>query len=137
MCTFQRRRYFEDAAVVTLVRSHLLRVIEQRGAELTAYCFMPDHLHALTIGESDDFNARRHTDIFRRQSSYFFRQTGHGRLWQDGYYDRVLREEEATPQVVRYILENPIRAGLCCEPAEYPFSGSSKYSLEELLQGLV
>jgi len=108
-------------------------VMTQHHGEITAYCFMPDHLHVLTIGESDDFNARQHADIFRRQSAYYFQGAGRGRLWQDGYYDRVLREDEATPAVVRYILENPIRAGLCSEPTAYPFSGSSKYSLEELI----
>ena len=132
MCTFQRRRYFEDASLVTLVRSHLLRTIEDRDGEITAYCFMPDHLHVLTIGASDEFNARHSADVFRRQSAYYFQGTGHGRLWQEGYYDRVLRKEEATPAAVRYIIENPVRAGLCLQADAYPFSGSSKYSLEEL-----
>jgi REP-associated tyrosine transposase len=133
MCTFERRRYFEDASLVALVRRHLLHALEKRYGEITAYCFMPDHLHALTIGVSDDFNARHCADIFRRQSAYHFRQTRHGRLRQEGYYDRVLRKEEATPTVVRYIIENPVRAGLCLEADAYPFSGSSKYSLEELV----
>src|SRR5207248_7568715 len=133
MCTFQRRRYFDDASLVTLVRTHLLQAMDKRDGETTAYCFMPDHLHALTIGASDGFNARHSADVFRRQSAYFFRRAGHGRLWQEGYYDRVLRAEEATPAVVRYIVENPVRAGLCHEAAAYPFSGSSKYSLQELI----
>jgi hypothetical protein len=94
---------------------------------------MPDHLHVLTIGTSDEFNARQHADVFRRQSAYYFRQARHGRLWQEGYYDRVLRLEETTPTVVRYIIENPVRAGLCDDATAYPFSGSSKYSLEELI----
>src|SRR5207247_6433916 len=123
MCTFQRRRYFEDAALVALVHSHLLHAIEKRHGEITAYCFMPDHLHLLTIGASDDFNARHCAEVFRRQSAYYFRRTGHGRLWQEGYYDRVLREEEATLKVIRYIVDNPVRAGLCPEAAAYPFSG--------------
>jgi len=97
---------------------------------------MPDHLHVLTRGTSDAFNARHHADVFRRQSAYYFRRTGHGRLWQDGYYDRVLRSEEASETVVRYIIENPVRAGLCDEATVYPFSGSSEYSLEELLASL-
>ncbi|HYN10753.1 MAG TPA: hypothetical protein VES67_25440 [Vicinamibacterales bacterium] len=41
---------------------------------------------------------------------------------QDGYFERVLRHDEATPQVIAYILENPVRAGLVQDPAEYPFA---------------
>ncbi len=135
MCTFQRRRYFEAASIVALVRSHLLHTMERLGGEVTAYCFMPDHLHVLTIGTSERFNSREYAEAFRRQSAYYFRRTEHGRLWQEGYYDRVLRDEDATFAVVRYIVENPVRAGLCREAVAYPYSGSSKYSLEELLVG--
>jgi hypothetical protein len=49
-----------------------------------------------------------------------------------GYFDRVLRREEATLAVVRYVLLNPVRAGLCVEPSEYPLLGSSQYAVSEL-----
>jgi len=45
------------------------------------------------------------------------------RLWQDGYYDHVLREEEATIPVARYIVLNPVRAGLCEDASAYPAPG--------------
>ena len=43
-------------------------------------------------------------------------------LWQDGYYERVLRSRHALETVVRYVLENPVRAGLASKPGDYPFS---------------
>ena len=46
-----------------------------------------------------------------------------GRLWQRGYYERVLRDEDHTRDVIRYILQNPVRAGLAKSPDEYPFLG--------------
>ena len=48
-------------------------------------------------------------------------------------YDRVLRADEDTVSVVRYILENPLRAGLVTRPEDYPYSGSSTYSIEALV----
>lgn len=54
-------------------------------------------------------------------------------LWQEGYYDRVLRAEEDARAVARYILENPVRAGLAPAPAAYPYLGSGVWSLEDLL----
>ena len=53
-------------------------------------------------------------------------------LWQEGYYDRVLRPEESEAMVARYIIENPVRAGLVTRPSDYPFVGSDEWSLEEI-----
>jgi hypothetical protein len=45
----------------------------------------------------------------------------------------VLRDDEVTQTVAKYILENPVRAGLMREPLDYPFSGSLVYSREQLV----
>jgi len=58
------------------------------------------------------------------------------RLWQDGYYDRVLRHDEATLDVARYVLENPVRAGFVAAIEQYPFLGSGEYPLEHLIEML-
>jgi hypothetical protein len=49
-----------------------------------------------------------------------------------GFFERVLRSDEQTGVVARYILENPVRAGLAATLLEYPYSGSSTYSREHL-----
>jgi hypothetical protein len=54
-------------------------------------------------------------------------------LWQDGYFDRVLRHEEATLDVLRYIILNPVRGGLCTDPTEYALVGSGRYSVSDLM----
>jgi hypothetical protein len=45
----------------------------------------------------------------------------------------VLRDDEATLSVARYILANPVRAGLARSVEEYPFVGSLVYELKDLL----
>ena len=57
---------------------------------------------------------------------------GGGPLWQDGYYERVLRRDEDIKEVARYIFENPVRAGLVQSPTEYPYLGSEVWTLAEL-----
>ena len=54
-------------------------------------------------------------------------------LWQEGYFDRALRDQEATLDVVSYIVLNPVRAGLCARAADYPYLGSSRYNMAELM----
>jgi REP element-mobilizing transposase RayT len=43
------------------------------------------------------------------------------RIWQKGFYDRALRSDEAVVAVARYIVANPLRAGIVESVGEYPF----------------
>ena len=77
------------------------------------------------------FVARR-----RQRSGHRYRRQFGSRIWQEGYYDRVLREEDDTLEIARYIAANPVRAGLCQDTREYPYLGSSCYSLDVLVRSL-
>jgi putative transposase len=136
MCAFNKREYFVDAGNVALVRDRFLRTAAMAGVEILAYCFMPDHLHALLEGTHSTADLNRCATTFRQQSGYEYKKLYGARLWQDGYFDRVLRNEETTGEVVRYILANPVRAGLCTDPAKYPFAGSSRHALNDLVESV-
>jgi putative transposase len=49
-----------------------------------------------------------------------------------GYHDHVIRDGEPTVRTARYVLRNPVRAGLARRTGEYPFAGSDAYSWQEL-----
>ena len=51
------------------------------------------------------------------------------RLWQDGYFERVLRDDEQLEIVARYIFDNPVRAGLAACAREWPHSGGRFWHL--------
>ena len=134
MCAFERRPYFEDRALVEVVREQLLHPADACTVEILAYVFMPDHLHALVTGTTEASDSKRYAEVFRQRSSFHVRRVKRERLWQEGYFDRVLRAEEDTVDVVRYLIANPLRAGLCTDVREYPFIGSQRYSIEELIE---
>ena len=132
-CTHSRRRVFEDPDAVHLVRAHFVQAAAREQFGILAYCFMPDHVHLLAEGLHDASDLRRYARDAKQRSGFeHSRLSGH-RLWQDGYYDHVLRDDESSLAVARYILENPIRAGLVDRIDEYPHSGSEVYSMKELL----
>jgi hypothetical protein len=58
------------------------------------------------------------------------------RLWQAGYYDYVLRDEDSVPSVVKYIVGNPVRARLVTDVSHYPYTGSVRYRFNELLDSV-
>jgi REP-associated tyrosine transposase len=97
---------------------------------------MPDHLHALIMGLAENSDLLKFMDMFRQRSGFVHPRKRSGRLWQEGYDDRFLRSEEATLDVAAYIIANPIRAGLCADVRDYPFLGSSRYSIDELIAAI-
>jgi REP element-mobilizing transposase RayT len=93
---------------------------------------MPDHLHALLEALSEGSDFRAFVKRFKQTTGFAHRGTTGQSLWQHGYHERVLRNDEASEAVVRYILENPVRAGLTKGIGEYPFAGSGAYDLKGL-----
>jgi REP element-mobilizing transposase RayT len=114
------------------VLGHFLRAGAREGFEILVQCFMPDHVHLLVIGTRLDSHLPRFVNSAKQHSGYQFARATGTRLWDKGYYDRVLRDSEATEAVAQYILSNPVRAGLVASVADYPFLGSSIVDISRL-----
>ncbi len=97
---------------------------------------MPDHLHLLVEGRDVDADLRLFIGEFKQRSAFQYRRATNRILWQKRYYDHVLRNEESTETIARYILRNPVRAGIVGDPRQYPFLGSSVYLLDDLLESV-
>src|SRR5438105_8735972 len=126
ICTFERVCWFADDACAREATAQLLRTSLDYRFETIAYCFMPDHLHALVAGISSDSDFRRFTAMFKQRSAFNHLNCRRGRLWQEGYFERTLREDEKIETVAAYIIGNPLRAGLCDVYGNYPHLGSSR-----------
>jgi putative transposase len=136
ICVLDRCSVFRTHAAVDLVRTPLQITAAQNDFAIVAYCFMPDHLHLLPEGTSDAADFLHFMRMFKQRSSFRWKQR-HGReLWQRSYIERVLRDQEDSFRVARYILENPVRAGLVASPDEYPFSGSLVTDFDTALDSL-
>jgi REP element-mobilizing transposase RayT len=101
------------------IASHLLDSFvfyhQQRRWYAWLVVLMPDHLHAIlsfprdtgmsrTIGEWKKYHAKAH------------RLT-----WQDNYFDHRLRSADAFVEKAHYLRMNPVRAGLCAQPKDWPW----------------
>jgi putative transposase len=84
---------------------------------------MPDHLHFLCTGD-DEAELIPFVRIYKSVTAFNYKRLYGNRLWQRGYYDRVLRKSDDKYFAVEYILDNPVRAGLMKEAKDYPFSKS-------------
>lgn len=93
---------------------------------------MPDHVHLLVQGTTEESDLRSFVKGTKQSSGRVYAAMNESRLWDDGYYDRVLRQDTDLREVARYIVWNPVRAGLAATPSEYPFVGSDLLPKEEL-----
>jgi putative transposase len=135
-CTFDRRRVFVTSDPVDTVRTQFLRAADDERFAFLAYCFMPDHVHLLVEGKSDDSECRRFFARAKQLSGFHYKKQFGEPLWQRYGFERTLRSDEATLSVARYILENPVRAGLVKCVEEYPFLGSDVYTTAEILEAV-
>ncbi len=89
-------------------------------ANSLAWVVMPDHVHWLVeLGDCDleklVLGVKSHTA--RNVNKSLGRS---GQFWQRGFHDRAIRDEENLQSVARYIVANPIRAGLVRRVQDYP-----------------
>ena len=133
-CTFERNPYFELAESVAIALEQILRAGNQHEFEIPAYCFMRDHVHLLVEGTREDADLKAFLKGAKQYSGFYFKQKTRNNLWQRYGYERALRQHEDTRSVIKYIIENPVRARLVTAPLDYPFWGSGRYSRDELLE---
>ena len=136
ICTVDRCRAFVSLAAIAPLLVQIQHAADAAHFAVIAYCFMPDHLHLLVEGRRDDADLRWFVKILKQRTSYAWKQNQGSELWQRGYYDRVLRDEEATIDVARYIVANPVRAGIVESPQDYGLIGSFTMRMQDLLYSL-
>jgi len=117
--TRDRRPVFADwqrgrHVVWTLIR-------EWDRAETLAYVVMPDHLHWL-MQLAPGATLPAVMQSVKGVSSHRLNRTRQwrGAVWQRGYHDHALRDEEDIVDAARYVVANPLRAGLVRRLGDYP-----------------
>src|SRR5579859_483442 len=102
---------------------HWLRT--ERKVTVYAYTVMPDHLHLLVQLGTDQWSISSLVKSLKRHvTRHHWNQETDGPLWQDRFYDHVVRRAEDGRSIAHYILLNPVRRGLVQDVEEYPFSGT-------------
>ena len=118
--TSDRHTVFSDFAIGRLVVAELKSAHMEGWVHSLAWVVMPDHFHWLIeLGDSslDGLMRRVKTNSARAVNR---RRSSSGPLWQAGYHDRALRQEEDVQAVARYVAANPLRAGLVARLGDYP-----------------
>ena len=118
--TIDRNPIFQTLALGRQVVRAMRREDEGYHSRTLAFVVMPDHLHWLlqlvgnrplsgVVNTMKSFSSRRINAVLGESGS----------VWQKGYYDHAMRREEDLKAVARYIIANPVRAGLVGSVRQY------------------
>ena len=125
ICTFQKQKLFllNDTNVFPLI-DILKETANKYQFKIWVYVFMPEHLHLLVEGNSVNSDFQKFIAVYKQKGGFKFWHEKRVHLWQDNYYEHVLRKEEDNLGIVKYILNNPVRKGLVENYQDYKYSGS-------------
>jgi len=115
--------FFEDADY-GLYLDLLADSSGRAGADILAYCLMPNHVHIILVPADEDGLRRTFADVHRRYTGFInarARTTGH--LWQ-GRYGSLVMDEAHLMNAVRYVTLNPVRARLVETASDWPWSSA-------------
>jgi len=121
--TLNRVKVFTDHEFAQFVVDALVAIAKRLGFQISAYVVMPDHVHFVATAEEEGADLEQLVKDWKQKTGFEWKKKHKYRLWQKGYVDRVLRAEEHTLCVCRYVLENPIRAKLAAHPIDYLLCG--------------
>ncbi len=118
--TAARQCVFADWIAGRAVVAELRSVHDDGLVESLAWVLMPDHLHWLLTLRSGGLPALMKR-VKGRSAASLKSSFGHrGAVWQSGYHDRALRRESDIIVAARYLVGNPVRAGIVTRIGDYP-----------------
>lgn len=123
-------RYLQKPEIADLVESAFLYFDGERY-QLRAWVIMPNHVHFLLTLRAE----HSLTEIMRSLKSYTAHKANkllcrRGKFWFEDYFDRYIRDSNHYAAVVRYIENNPVKAGLCYSPGDWRY-GSAWWNKNE------
>jgi putative transposase len=120
--------YFKTDSLAQIV-ANTLHYWDNKRLELYAYTIMSNHVHVVF----------RLFDEYEMTKPYYLEQIMHsiklfsarecnkllgleGEFWQEESYDRLVRDKDELKRILLYVLNNPVKAGLCEKMSDWKWS---------------
>jgi putative transposase len=118
----RRSTIFHDERDHSVFLGLLGRLIRKLSWRCHAYCLMPNHYHLVLETPEADLSAGMHW-LNSRHAQWFNERHGlEGHVFDRRFYSALVESEWHLVQLSRYVVLNPVRAGLCAHPADWPWS---------------
>ena len=88
------------------------------------YVIMPDHIHLFVVMPPAGLTLPGWIQALKSVLGKQLLANGHDKPhWQRGFFDHVMRSADSYSEKWEYVRLNPVRAGLCNDPEEWPYQG--------------
>ena len=119
-----RQTVFETDQDYLLYLDWLKTYCQKYSLKMWAYCLMGNHVHFITVPMEEDSLARVFNTLHMRYSQYINdRRNARGHLWQGRFFSCVLDERHLYAGV-KYVENNPVRAGIARKADAYRWSSA-------------
>ena len=124
--TWERRFVYQDPAAARFFVEELRTLRSKLGFLLLGYVIMPDHVRLIVVPSLTASLGKIMQYVKGRFVRRYNERTGGvGKLWQDRYYESIIRDEASLVRRMQYVEANPVKAGLVSHSEEYPYSSAA------------
>lgn len=122
-----RQVIFEDDVDRRAFLEALSEAMSSHGIAIVAWCLMSNHVHLLLADADGRLSEAVHA-LTTRYAGHFNRRFDHVGSVFDGRFKSVpIEDDSQLLAAVRYIHDNPVKAGMCAAPDDYPWSSYHEY----------
>ena len=124
-CTFKRRSILVSKEVAKILVDEWQQARERHGWAVGRYVIMPDHVHFFCSAELDAKSLPTFMQAWKQWTSKRMARElkFSGTVWQEEFFDHVLRSSESSSQKWDYVRENAVRGGFVTRSDEWPWQG--------------
>ena len=125
-----------DTAIAEILKT-AFHYYDSSNYDLHAYCIMSNHIHmVISSKQIENIGYKPISEIVRSLKRYTANQINkaqgkQGQIWDNYYFDRIIRDYNNYRNVIEYILNNPVKAGLVDDSRKWKDS----YFNDSLVQG--
>ncbi|UCH79563.1 MAG: transposase [Candidatus Coatesbacteria bacterium] len=142
-----RKKLLRNKKYYYVLITSLEHLKKEYGFEIWAYVLMPSHIHLILAFPNENRLSAVLRD-FKKFTAYKLRKlmeadgnckaleelrnpngrTGVFRIWEPRFDDVAIYKPEALKTKIDYIHTNPVRAGLCSNPDQWPYSSARDHT---------
>ncbi|MCK4330669.1 transposase [candidate division WOR-3 bacterium] len=129
-CCYKKQKIFINNKNVQIFFNSLEWFVNKEFIDLYFCITMPDHVHIVFELVGD----KTLSEVIKGLKQFAGRRIKKNLgltnpIWQEQYYDHLIRRDESLFEIIKYCWYNPVRAGIVDNPEEYPYC-KSKYDLK-------
>jgi REP element-mobilizing transposase RayT len=122
--TAHRKRILDNGLVHQSFLDFAEQGYQSHNVAVGRYVFMPDHVHLFVLLPDRGIALQGWMKALKTVLGKALADQGISRPhWQPGFFDHVLRSSDSYGEKWQYAAMNPVRAGLCEKPEDWPWQG--------------